>query len=54
MKKIVLIITAIVLTCCMIYVLVSCNGKAEQAMNQVVLSYDTTTDYDIYWFDDDN
>ncbi len=54
MKKIVLIITAIVLTCCMISVLVACNGTAEPAMDQVEMSYDTTTDYGIYWFGNDN
>ncbi|MDE6472170.1 MAG: hypothetical protein K2L52_04000 [Clostridia bacterium] len=54
MKKIVLIITAIVLTCCMISALVACNGTKEPAMDQVEMSYDTSTDYGVYWFGDGN
>lgn len=50
MKKIALIFTAIVLTCCMFMTVVAC----EPPMDKVEMSYDDTTDFGIYWFGDDN
>ena len=48
MKKIVLILTVIALTCCTLFAVAACNG------NSFAMSYDTSTDYGIYWFGDDN
>ncbi|MDE7192113.1 MAG: hypothetical protein K2O35_06575 [Clostridia bacterium] len=46
MKKGVLIFTVIALACCIL--------TATAACNKVEMSYDSSTDYGIYWFGDDN
>ena len=46
MKKIILVFTVITLLCCLV--------TASAACNKVQMSYDTSTDYGIYWFGEDN
>lgn len=53
MKKIVLILTVIVLMVCSLSIFAACQEK-EPAMDNVKMSYDSSTKYGIYWIGDDN